>query len=286
MYLGYNTWSMPTLPLSKAVEVIEEAGFDSLEIAVAEGWPSEIIKMGRGETAALISQLNNSRLVVSGLSGNQPILVPDKQWAENRERFQLSLELAANLSGDGKLRYVATTAGDLAEWNGSDDGVEEALVDRFGQLAEDARERGALIHLEPHVGSIVRRPEMAASILKKVNSPSFRISLDISHFIVQGDDEAEVVTQLKPWLGAVEVKDQRGLDPDYEWLIPGEGTQDYPIFLRALANAGYCGSVSAEISLARQVPDDFDPIATVEQTYQSLSAAFDVAGIDRSKGKL
>jgi len=282
MHLGYNTWSMPMLPLRAAIDAIEAVGFDSLEISLAEQWPSDIALMGRVETTALKSRLDGSSLLLSGFTGNVPIIVPEAQWPANRDRLKRCLALAAELSQDGTPKYISTTTGHLEAWSGRADDVEQVLIDRFGQLAEDAAVSGAIIHLEPHVSTAVKRPEQAARIVDAVNNTSFRLTLDISHFLVQGDDELEVVNMLAPWIGAVEVKDQRGLEPSFQWLIPGEGTQDYPVFLRALRNAGYDGCVSAEISVLRQAVEDYDPLEAVVQTYDTLSRAFNEAGIRRA----
>jgi sugar phosphate isomerase/epimerase len=160
-------------------------------------------------------------------------------------------------------------------WEGS----KNLLVDRFGELAAYAAKRGVTQHLEPHVMTAVRRVEDVLWLLDQVRSDALRISLDISHFEVQGIDYHEVVRALAKITGGVEVKDEVGVYPNFDWLIPGEGEMDYPGFVRALADAGYDGGVAVEISKMRQVKPGYDPLGAAEQSYRVLAAAFAKAGV-------
>jgi sugar phosphate isomerase/epimerase len=75
------------------------------------------------------------------------------------------------------------------------------------------------------------------------------------------------------------VKDQRGVAPDYEFLIPGEGDFDYARYLSALSAAGYDGSVTVEISAQVQRRPDYDPAATAARSFDILMAAAQRAGV-------
>jgi len=90
-----------------------------------------------------------------------------------------------------------------------------------------------------------------------------------------------VVAQLAPHSLHTHVKDERGLAPDHEFLIPGEGEMDYPRYLKAMATAGYAGHIVVEISLMVQRRPGYDPLAAATTSYQVLSRAFDDAGVAR-----
>ena len=98
----------------------------------------------------------------------------------------------------------------------------------------------------------------ALDVLQTVGSKALGLNLDVSHFAVQGLPIGEVVRALAPHAIACEVKDHRGVAPDFEFLIPGEGDFDYPTFLRELARSGYDGSVAVEISVFRQRVAGYD----------------------------
>ena len=77
------------------------------------------------------------------------------------------------------------------------------------------------------------------------------------------------------------VKDERGQVPDFEFLIPGEGEFDYVHYLKAMQAAGYTDYISAEISFMVQKRPGYDALAAATQTYETLAAAFETAGINR-----
>ena len=108
-------------------------------------------------------------------------------------------------------------------------------------------------------------------------------NLDISHFAVQGVPTADAVEALAPVAIASEVKDQRGVVPDFKFLIPGEGDFDYVDFIGRMARAGYDGSISVEISVLRQRLPGYDPYEAARKSYEVLSSAFEVAGVKRVK---
>jgi protein FrlC len=155
-------------------------------------------------------------------------------------------------------------------------------VERYGALAAHAEQAGVVVGAEPHVEMALCRPEQAIWLIEQVNSPALTIHFDISHFNVQGDDMETVVAQLTPYSLHTHVKDERGIAPDHEFLIPGEGEMDYPKYLRAMQAAGYDGHIVVEISLMVQRRPDFDALAAATTSYQVLSRAFEEAGIARS----
>jgi sugar phosphate isomerase/epimerase len=283
MLLGYNSWSMPTLDIDTTVRHLAKLGFDSMELTICPGWPTEAMALDAAERRRIKKLITDHGLRLSGCTGNTPVLVDAIAWPANRARLLAYLDFIAEIQGPGEKLYVATTSG-LPEggdpptaWEAS----RNLLVERFGQLATHAAARDVTMHLEPHVSTAVRRAEQVLWLLEQVGSPALRISLDISHFEVQGIDFHEVVKTLAPVTGAVEVKDERGVYPDFEFLIPGQGDMDYAGFLRALANAGFNGSVSVEISKMCQAIAGYDPLAAATVSYEILAKAFAKAAVTR-----
>jgi sugar phosphate isomerase/epimerase len=138
-----------------------------------------------------------------------------------------------------------------------------------------------MIGAEPHVGTALRRPEDVLWLVEQVNSPGLTVHFDISHFNVQGMDMEAVVAQLTPHSLHTHVKDERGIAPDHEFLIPGEGEMDYPRYLRAMDRAGYEGHIVVEVSIMVQRRPNYDALAAATQSYEVLSQAFAEAGIER-----
>jgi sugar phosphate isomerase/epimerase len=277
MLLSYSTWGMPTVPIDVAVAHCAALGFDGLELTVIPGWSTDAAGLDATERRHIRRLYDDHRLALCGFSGNTPLLAadPDEQ-ARNMERLRGYLDLAAELQHPGETLTVSTTSGGgEKDW----DAVKDLLAERFGQLAAHARQAGAMIGMEPHVGAALRHPEQALWLLDQVSSPALTIHFDVSHFNVQGMDMESVVAQLAPHSAHTHVKDERGLAPDHEFLIPGEGEMDYPRYLRAMARAGYTGHIVVEISIMVQRRPNYDPLAAAARSYEVLSRAFEEAGV-------
>jgi hypothetical protein len=129
----------------------------------------------------------------------------------------------------------------------------------------------------------VHRPEPALWLLEQIDSPGLTIHFDISHFNVQGMTMEPVIAQLAPHSAHTHVKDERGVAPDHEFLIPGEGEMDYVRYLTAMQRAGYSGHIAVEISLMVQRRADYDALKAASQSYRVLARAFDDAGSARER---
>jgi sugar phosphate isomerase/epimerase len=291
MKLGYNTWSMPTLSFVDAVTHLARIGFDSVEVTVSEGWPTDVMTIPRGSAGEWKRIVDNEGVAIASLTANAPVIVDDAAWRGARERLAKSLELAAELQRPGQKLPVSLTASrpfdgakpptgspPEAQWEAD----RAQIVERFGELAAIAARLGVRVALEPHVFTVVHTSERALWVLDEVRSDALGLNLDISHFAVQGIRSAKAVAALASRAIVSEVKDQRGIVPDFEFLIPGEGEFDYAAFVREMSGAGYDGSISVEISVFRQRLAGYDPREAARQSYTVLSRAFEAAGVKRT----
>ncbi len=281
MLLSHSTWGMPQIPIDVAVVHCAGLGFDGLEMTVIPGWTTDAATLDVSARRRIRQLYDDHRLALCGLSGNTPLLTADPAaQAGNMRRFRGYLDLAAELQRPGEHLTVTTTSGGQPDdW----DRVKGLLVDCFGELAGYAHQVGVVVGMEPHVGAALHRPDQVLWLLEQIDSPGLTIHFDISHFNVQGMEMEPVIAQLAPHSAHTHVKDERGIDPDHEFLIPGEGEMDYPRYLRAMAAAGYGGHIVVEISLMVQRRPDYDPLAAATRSYRVLERAFRDAGIDRAR---
>jgi sugar phosphate isomerase/epimerase len=281
MQLSYSTWGMPKVPIDVAVKHCAELGFDGLELTVIPGWSTDAAMLSADDRRHIRQLYDEHGLELCGVTGNTPLLATDAdEHAANLARYRSYLDLAAELQRPGEHLAVSTTSsGKKGQW----DDVKGRLVDTFGALADDAHRRGVIVGMEPHVGSALHAPEQVLWLLRQIDSPGLRVHFDISHFNVQGMDMEAVVAQLAPHSLHTHVKDERGVEPDYEFLIPGEGECDYVRYLRAMERAGYDGHITVEISIMVQRRPDYDALAAANQSYRVLARAFEEAGIKRSR---
>ncbi|HOB57782.1 MAG: sugar phosphate isomerase/epimerase [Microbacteriaceae bacterium] len=290
MKLGYNTWSMPTLSFEEAARYCAGLGYDSLEVTVSEGWSTDVMLIDKDAPAQWRAIADDAGIYISSLTANVPVIVDGADWVAARDRLQRSFELAAALQLPGQRMPVSLGAFAPIEVDGGTRHViaqppwerhRSKIIDRFGELATIAAATDTRVALESHVAAIVSRPEYALDVLEQVNSEYIGLNLDISHFAVQGDSIPEVVRLLGPHAIVSEVKDQLGVEPDFDFLIPGEGNFDYTEFAREMNAVGYEGSIAVEISVFRQRRDGYDPYAAAAASYEVLAPAFEAAGIVR-----
>ena len=283
MLLSHSTWGMPRVPIEVAVVHCAALGFDGLEMTVIPGWVTDAAGLDASARRRIRTLYDDHRLELCGISGNTPLLESDRAEHErNMTRFRGYLDLAADLQQPGERLTVSTTSGgNPEEW----DEVKGTLVERCGELADHAQRAGVIVGMEPHVGAALHRPEQVLWLLEHVNSPALTVHFDISHFNVQGIVMEAVIEQLAPHSAHTHVKDERGLAPDHEFLIPGEGEMDYVRYLRAMDRAGYARHIVVEISLMVQRRPDYDALEAATTSYRVLSGAFDEAGIPRKKDR-
>lgn len=280
MQLSYSTWGMPEVPIAVAVAHCAGLGFDGLELTVCPGWTTEGTSLTTDDRREIRRLYTDHELELGGLCANTPMLADDPaEHTANLARFRAYLDLAAELQLPGETLSVSTTSGGVAaDW----ERVKQRLVQELGGLAEYAQSIGVIVGVEPHVSTALHDPDQVLWLLGQVDSTSLGIHFDISHFNVQGLDMEEVVAKLAPRSVHTHVKDERGVAPDFEFLIPGEGEMDYPRYLRAMERAGYDGQIVVEVSKMVQARPEYDPLAAATQSYAVLAAAFATAGVDRS----
>jgi sugar phosphate isomerase/epimerase len=293
MKLGYNTWSMPTLAFEEAVSYLARLGYDSVEVTVSEGWRTDVMRLAPDVAPRWKRIAADAGIAMTSLTANVPVLVEDEAWRAARERLMRSLALAAELGEPNQRMPVSLTAsGPPDRLQAPPVSSEEAwrenralVVERFSELASIAATLGVRVALEPHFATVVCNASRALYVLQAVGREALGVNFDVSHFAVQGLPIADAVRALAPRAVACEVKDQRGVAPDFQFLVPGEGDFDYAAFLKELADAGYDGSVAIEISVFRQRVPGYDPYDAAARSYSVLAKAFDAAKVARSKGE-
>jgi sugar phosphate isomerase/epimerase len=291
MKLGYNTWSTPTMAFDDVVAHLSRIGFDSVEVTVCEGWPTDAALASDRDAARWRADAVEAGLEISSVTANAPLVCDEDTWAVSRGRLRRSFEVAAIL-GDGVSMPVSLGAHrpkapllggspppitTQTSW----DADRRLIIDRFGELCELALRAGVAVAVEPHAGAVLSTVDHALQLVTAVASPALGVNLDISHFAVRDFDLPDVLATLMPYTLVVEVKDHVRTADGFDFLIPGEGEFDYRAFVGLLAEQGYEGTVSVEISVRRQALPGFDEVRAAEQSYQVLDEAFATAGVVR-----
>ena len=279
MKLGYSTWGMPTVAIDTAISHIKSLGYDGIELTIIPRFTTELSTLDAAERSRIASLLKEHELALPAIAAHSSLLEIDPDaHAKNMWRLKGGVDLAVALAQDDVLPAVNTTPGGKPEeW----DTKKDFLAERVGELVDYGAAKGVTIALEPHIGAIIDTPEKVLELLEIVNSPYLKVNFDISHFDIVGMPTEETVAALAAVSAHTHVKDQRGIAPDFEFLIPGEGTFDYVDYLKAMQAHGYDGFITAEVSFMVQARENYDPLAAATLSYETLSKAFIDAGIER-----
>ena len=281
MNLGYSTWGMPTVPIDVAIPHIAQLGFDGMELAVGPRFITELSTLDAAERKRIAGLLKQHNLVLPALAAHSSLMETDPEaHAQNMWRLKAAADLGVELAQGDSLPAINTTSGGQPEeW----DDQKQFLAERVGELVEYTQTLGVTVAMEPHIGGLIDTPDKVLELLDLVGSPFLKVNFDISHFDIIGIPTEESVAALAPHSAHTHVKDQRGLAPDFEFLIPGEGPFDYVDYLKLMQQHGYDGFITAEVSFMVQARENYDPLAAATFSYETLSRAFADAGIHRTR---
>ena len=281
MNLGYSTWGMPTVPIDVAIPHIAQLGFDGMELAVGPRFITELSTLDAAERKRIAGLLKQHNLALPAIAAHSSLMETDLEaHAQNMSRLKGAADLGVELAQGDSLPAINTTSGGQPEeW----DNQKQFLTERIGELVEYTQTLGVTVAMEPHIGGLIDTPDKVLELLDLVGSPYLKVNFDISHFDIIGIPTEESVAALAPHSAHTHVKDQRGLAPDFEFLIPGEGPFDYVNYLKLMAQHGYDGFITAEVSFMVQAREDYDPLAAATLSYETLSRAFADAGIERTR---
>ena len=280
MKLGFSSWGMPNVPVDQIIASLAEMGYDGVELTVTPGYSIDLDMLDEAYRKYVVRLLDMHDLDLPALAGHRSLVEQDElRAAESMRRLKGTVDLAVDWARGGTPPCLDTTAGGKPE---EYEVLKPMLEDRLGDLAGYAAERGVVIAIEPHVGTMLDTPARVTNLLDSLGLDNLKVNFDISHFNVMGVDIESSVSALAPLSAHTHVKDERGVVPDFEFVIPGEGEFDYVTYLKAMQRHGYTGYISAEISVMVQRREGYDPIATAQKTYDVLNDAFIKAGIDRS----
>jgi len=315
MRVGYNTWSMPSVPYETFIPALAEIGFTAIAISVV---PSYSIGGRTVENACALDRLSaddrrrittlfsEREVKLPSIVGNQSLVDVDRgQDDVAMGRLRGAIDLCVELATDGDVPTLNTgTGGQRGDLESSQ--KRQLILDRVSSLADYAAGRGVVVCIEPHVNAPVDSVERAEWLVRTVNSRALRLDFDVSHFEVVGVPMEDVVPRLAPLAGAAEIKDQHfrvigepatedgwrvegngagravapdGRDVEFQFLLAGEGTFDLPRYLKLMQAQGFAAPIAFEASVQCQARPGYDALAGAAGVYQWMANGWREAGI-------
>jgi sugar phosphate isomerase/epimerase len=253
MRLGYVTNGLAHHRLVDAIDLLADHGYDGVAITLDHNHLDPFAPDLHRQVAAVKKRLDRYRMGVVVETGARFLLSPKRKHhptllsTDGRERrldhLRRAIAVAADLGAEA-----------VSFWSGAPDvglAPETAwarLVSGCQELVEVADRHGVMLGFEPEPGMLVDRLDRYDELLTALGAPAaFGLTLDIGH--CQCIEDAPLPACIRRYgdrLAQVHIEDMRRGVHDH--LFFGDGEIDFPVVLAALADIGYRGLVSVELS--------------------------------------
>lgn len=273
MTFGFSSYGMKTLTLEKAIDVMAEIGFESIEICVRPEWDSAPAKMSKERRVEIRKRIEQAGLRLTALMEHLPPATSDAEHKQQLERLRGVFELARDL-GASQPPLMQTVLGD-GDWEKKKD----FLRDRVGEWVKLSESFGVVTCIKPHRGGSMSKPSDAVWIIKQLNEPrELRFVYDYSHYVFRDIPLLESLQESLPYIAHVAVKDTVMKDGKASFELPGAAkTIDFATIFKTLHQGGYRGDISCEVSGMLWNKPDYDPIAAAKTCYANLKDTFSAA---------
>jgi hexulose-6-phosphate isomerase len=249
---GISIWAFPEQPLAKSFKQAKSAGFEGVEVALAETGEINLqsTQTDMEQIRALAVQNNLSLYsVATGLYWTYSMTSDDpdvRKKAENIVKKQL--DAALWLGCDTILVIPGMVAGlepggEVVPYQT----VYNRAAEAINRLAAYAQERGVIIGLENVWNKFLLSPLEYRDFIGKANSPFVKAYFDVGNVVRDGYPE-HWIDILGDRIAKVHFKDYKrdiGTLDGFVDLLTGD--VNYPAVLKALSQTGYNGWVTAEV---------------------------------------
>jgi len=276
---AFSTLGCSGASLSAIVSTAGRSGCQGLELRVSD---DEFLGLGATEAAAREAResLTSMGLAVIALTSYVGLAAPFPADGPDAELSNLTvlLHLAAALGAPGVRVFIRDIDDVLGNSAVPTAGESRALF-RLRQILPVCEKTGTTVFVETHDSHSTGR--RMASFFQRVDAACpghpFRIIWDCAHSWAGGEDPAQSLELLLPWLAYVQIKDVLSRR-DPEPVLPGSGTYPIEDLARAVKNTGWRGWVCLEWE--RKWHPDLPPIdVALEATRSWASALLATQGI-------
>lgn len=277
--LGFGTYGMSDFPPERALRAIAAAGYDSAELCLLPGWPTEARLLQDSDRRALRAMCRSLGLSVPSLLEAIPLTGGADARLARMRRLEAAVRLSTDLFPDQPPTVQTVLGGRTAVWEGFRDEMVRELK-AWTALSSQSR---VPLAFKPHAGHAVHTPERALWLIDKVGSPWLKIAYDYSHFSLENAPLAESIRQTAGRTAIYAVKDSAGTPEKHEYLLPGDGSTDYIEYFTALRELGGRREVIVEVSSMIFRRPGYQALPTLQTCYRRLAAAIVRAGVARPK---
>jgi D-psicose/D-tagatose/L-ribulose 3-epimerase len=257
-----SAWLGTGIGTARGIQLTKEIGFDTIDIFAdpLELSPQELREIRETCAACHLPVISTVCCALGIADFNAPVR---RFHIDRAKRY---LDLAYGLRGRNLLLVVGEylwnqeVIAPKDQWNWAIEGVRElgAHADQLGlEIA---------VELEPFHLSIINTVDRMDRFLTDVSRSNVKANVDVSHLAL-AKDPADRLASLRGRIAHVHLSDCDG--KKHGDLPPGRGVVNFPPYLKALADAGFNGSVSIELEYS---PEPEKIIDWVREAYRSTDA--------------
>ncbi len=268
--LGYSTYATQNLDVFEALPRIRAIGYEAIELAVGDDWPTAPHKLDAPTRARLVDVLRHLDLPPPVLFGQVSTCARGDERTAMRARFVSYCRLSQDLNYGTDPGVVTTTvSGPSSDWESTRQQIADDLVD----LADLAADNNTTLAVEPHVGCAFDTPEKAVWMMERTGHSHLRLHFDHSHFHVCDIDLQHAADLCLPHTVHIHIKDGYMEEDKVTFLLPGDGTLDLVDYFAVLGRFGVDLPVCAEVSAMIWNRPDYEPWTAAESCYEALNRA-------------
>jgi L-ribulose-5-phosphate 3-epimerase len=278
MQIGYNTNGLAHHGFRAAVELLAEIGYQSVAITIDHATFNPYCKRLEMEVHEAQTLLNHhgmssvietgSRYLLDPVHKHDPTLLTEN--AAERSRRVDFLRHAIDIAFSLESRCVSLWSGRLPDDIKSHDAMQR-LAEGLHLVLEHAALEGMTIAFEPEPGMLIDTMASYEALVKLVDSPQLKLTLDVGHLHCLGETPiADIIRNWHERLVNIHIDDMRA--GVHEHLMFGEGEIDFPPIIAALVEVGYDGPLNVELSR-----HSHDGPAAARQAFEFLNPMIDLA---------
>ena len=248
--LGYVAADVEGMSPTELTDALTVIGYQAVDWTMEQFDPLE---EPPERLAELVAIADAQRLRVPQLMVHQDYVVDDSaEWEARVRRSELAVDAAAAAA----VPSVGVVTGPnrwVEGWRRVPQDIDERtareLVTRaLERVVDRAEGTGVKVALEPCWGTLAWNATETDRLLEEIDGLS--LNLDPSHFVMTGEDPAELAHRWRERIVHVHLKDAFGVNgsegEDFCFLLPGEGATDWHAFFNSLDQIGYNGVMSVE----------------------------------------
>lgn len=274
---GFSTYGMKTLKTERAIAVLGEIGYDSVEINLWSGWDADSAKLSKARRKSIRQALEDHDIKLTGFMEK----LKNSEKKADQQAVLDSIRRAADLGRDLSPGHQPVVQSTLSgkKW----DEMKDVYLRQLETWAKVAEQSKIVVAIKPHRGGALSRPSEAVWLIEKLGQPKWlRMCYDYSHYAFRDMPMAETIKTALPYTAHIAIKDAVQKDGRIRFVNPGtSGNIDYGNLLRMFYAGGYRGDVCCEVSGQVWNVKGYDPIASAKQCYRLVAPAFRKAKVPR-----